>query len=601
MLNRTIPQFLAAAALVFASLTPLQAAAVPDFAAGPTPVVQPDGAFTANKYVRIYLEGNPEDPFPGDGFNTYIYVIENDLSSLFPIIRFAIQVPPLAVTGAGAIAGPDIAPDAPGGAVVGNEVEWNYFSGGIPPGQKTQEMYILSPFTPGGTTDNIVSINGEFGFDAPTACIGPMIPPSEECELTVDKYCFVEPPPPSSGNDCQGKVVKMVYEYTGSACNPAANDQGSEATCSGDPAGAQPVEVVVTQDASMMTVLPAGQTVGIGSMVNFTATGAYLPNNVYFQIKKDGSTLQTQKIHTSCSKPLNVGDEFGAFKLVEITSTQGGTHALPDPNPDPTDVCVIQAFPAGTPCQQKPSTINLRYVGGDCTATTNNQLGTVECAGDAGTTTPVRVTLSENADGSGHVFLDTVTATVALGAVVEATAANAGVSEFDASVYVRIRDAGGATLQLLKIRTDCYKPLAIGDRFGAVQVVGLDNMSMGDNVTYTYVVTNPNSGTATNVNVIDVPLGIITAGETIAGNSSETYTRDEFITVDTVNTVTVTGEVNSTVCDEGVDGASVTVEPQQVISKKKKHKHKKKVSKHKGHHAKKKQHQHRHGCGHHGW
>jgi len=335
--------------------------------------------------------------------------------------------------------------------------------------------------------------------------------------------------------------------------------------------------------------------------VNFSAAGSYLPSTLKLKLKKDGSTLQTLEIDASCGSPINVGDEFGALKLVEIKSTLGGVVSTPDPDPAPTDVCVVEAYPPGTPCQDKPAVINLRYVGGNCSDTTNNQLGTVECAGDAGTNEPVRITVSENADGSGNLYLDTVTNIVDLGEMVDATAANAGDSEFGSSVYIRIRDGGGVTLQLLKIRTDCYKPLAIGDRFGAIQVVGLDNMSMGDIVTYSYVVTNPNSGTATNISVIDNPIGIITVGESIPGNSSETYTRDEFITTDTMNTVTVTGEVNGTTCDEAMDGATVTIEPQQVMSKKKKHKNKKKVSKHKGHKAKKKQHQHKSGCGHHGW
>jgi hypothetical protein len=165
MFSRRLAHFLAVALSLSTAWLPLDAAAVPDFS-GETIVPQPDGAFTAIKRVKIYLEGNPEDPFPGDGNHTYIYTIENDASSFFPIIRFAIEVPPLAVAAAGNM-GAGVVSDAPGGAVVGNEVEWNYFSTPIQPGEITNEMYILSTFSPGGTTDNLVSINGEFGFDAP--------------------------------------------------------------------------------------------------------------------------------------------------------------------------------------------------------------------------------------------------------------------------------------------------------------------------------------------------------------------------------------------------------------------------------------------------
>jgi hypothetical protein len=296
-----------------------------------------------------------------------------------------------------------------------------------------------------------------------------------------------------------------------------------------------------------------------------------------------------------------VGDEFGALKLIEIKSTQGGTVSTPDPNPAPEKTCTIQGFPPGTGCDEPPSVLELRYVGGTCANTTNNQWGTLECAGAPGVTEPVRIIVSQNSDGSGYVFLDTVVATVGLGDVVTAYAENAGQNVFTSSVYLRILDSGGSTLQLLKIRTDCNRPLSIADRFGAIQVVGLDHMSLGDNVAYTYVVTNPNSGTLTDVNVIDNPLGIVTVGESIDPNSSETYTKDEFISTTTMNTVTVTGMVNGVQCNEAIDGATVTVEPQHVQSKKKKHRGKKKVSKHKGHKVKKKQHHHGPGCGHHGY
>jgi hypothetical protein len=598
MLSRRLAHFLAVALFLSTAWLPLEAAAVPDFSAELV-VVQPDGAFTAIKRARVYLEGNPDDPFPGDGNNTYIYTIENVATSFFPIIRFAIEVPPLAVTGAGN-QGAGVVSDPPGGAVVGNEVEWNYFSTPIQPGEITNEMYILSTFTPGGTSDNLVSINGEFGFDAPSACIGPMIP-AEACELEVEKFCFVEPPPSTSGDDCQGKAKRLVFEYTGEECDAGANDQLGVAYCNGNPAGQQPVSAFVFENASQVSVIPAGQTLNVGSLVNFSATGSYLPSPLKVKIKKNSTILQTLEIDASCGTPINVGDEFGALKLVEIKSTQGGTVSTPDPDPAPTDVCKVEGFPPGTPCDDPPSVLELRYVGGSCADTTNNQFGTVECAGAAGMNEPVRITVSQNADGSGYVYLDTIAATVNLGDVVEAYAENAGQNVFTSSIYIRIRNAADVSLQLLKIRVDCNKPLAIGNRFGAIQVMGLDNMSLGDNVAYTYVVTNPNSGTATNVNVIDNPLGIVTVGETIAGNSSETYTKDEFITTNTMNTVTVTGEVNGVECDEAMDGATVVVKPQHVMSKKKKHKSKKKVSKHKGHKAKKKQHHHKPGCGHHGW
>ena len=49
-------------------------------------------------------------------------------------------------------------------------VDWDFFTVPIGPGETSESLYIVSPLGP--STRN-ASLNGEFGFDAPTNCLGP--------------------------------------------------------------------------------------------------------------------------------------------------------------------------------------------------------------------------------------------------------------------------------------------------------------------------------------------------------------------------------------------------------------------------------------------
>ena len=53
----------------------------------------------------------------------------------------------------------------------------------------------------------------------------------------------------------------------------------------------------------------------VGSFVTFEATGDRLKSNLVFDIRQGSDTVQDLKIHTSCSKPLNLGDQFGSMIL----------------------------------------------------------------------------------------------------------------------------------------------------------------------------------------------------------------------------------------------------------------------------------------------
>jgi hypothetical protein len=101
------------------------------------------------------------------------------------------------------------------------------------------------------------------------------------------------------------------------------NDQTSDKwSCSGDPIFAGPVQVVMTKDASKFTVIPSDQTIGVGDTFEIRKSdpiGSEFPSEIEFDIRKDGQTLQSLNFHTSCSQPLNVGDQFGSVVLTDFT------------------------------------------------------------------------------------------------------------------------------------------------------------------------------------------------------------------------------------------------------------------------------------------
>ena len=170
-----IPVLLAAALVV-----PGLAAAVPDESVTVT-ISQPDGAFVATKRSDVFLEGNPDDPFPGDGKNTFVYTITNDPTSPLPLVSFQLTPHPdaMATLGAGFIAGTGIEPVSVD--IQAFEVEWNFQGPDdlIDPGETSAPLFVVSEFGPGSEDDNVVSIDGALSFDASGACLGPQVAPPQ--------------------------------------------------------------------------------------------------------------------------------------------------------------------------------------------------------------------------------------------------------------------------------------------------------------------------------------------------------------------------------------------------------------------------------------
>ena len=62
--------------------------------------------------------------------------------------------------------------------------------------------------------------------------------------------------------------------------------------------------------------------------------------------------------------------------------------------------------------------------------------------------------------------------TVLLGETFGIDATAAGADKLKANTYVHIFDLEGEVLQTIKFHTSCSQPLALGDEFGGVQLVG---------------------------------------------------------------------------------------------------------------------------------
>lgn len=169
----------ATALALFLTTAPRAALADPPDAdeTGSSTVTDPNfGAYTAVKSAKFYREGNPGDPFPGDDANTYVYTLANDAGSAIGLIGMGIEIPggtAGVVIGAGVLAGPGVVPSET--QVLANEVRWNFFDTPVQPGESSAQLYIISTYDP-GVAD--LTVNGDFGLDAPGTCgIVPVEPP----------------------------------------------------------------------------------------------------------------------------------------------------------------------------------------------------------------------------------------------------------------------------------------------------------------------------------------------------------------------------------------------------------------------------------------
>jgi hypothetical protein len=259
----------------------------------------------------------------------------------------------------------------------------------------------------------------------------------------------------------------------------------------------------------------------------------------------------------SCSQPLELGDEFGSFKLVEWTTKEGTHLALEQDGDGTSDLCEVPLAPPKPHCTDDLEGLTLVYIGDllneGCTVS-NSQGGYGSCSGVDDPGDPVDVDVESG-------LIATPDTGIEFGDLVVIT--DDGGGELPAVTNLSVTGAGGT--QDLQIKTSCYKPLSLGDRFGSFVVYGMDReddgpISLGGKVLYQYKVTNPNASTVDNVIVTDSVLGEIVSGESIGAGQTETYTRLATVYGTVTNIGTVTGDVGGSECEAAMDDATVEVD-----------------------------------------
>jgi hypothetical protein len=178
---------------------------------------------------------------------------------------------------------------------------------------------------------------------------------------------------------------------------------------------------------------------------------------------------------------------------------------------------------------------------------------------------PVRVMVSDGAAAPPSTTLYTDASPLGIGDLITINASDAGHIKLKSVTGYWIKDA--ATNQLVSdgyFHTSCSHPVNLGDQFGSLQVYSITSTgggtaSLEHEVEYTYTVTNPNGDTAINISVDDDLLGNITSGQSILAGESAVYTTTAFISEETTNVGTVTGQVNSATCDPATSTATITV------------------------------------------
>ena len=130
-----------------------------------------------------------------------------------------------------------------------------------------------------------------------------------------------------------GKPVALTMQYTGDDCTATSHTQDPrKVKCEGDPNDADPVFIIANDkkdpDDPKAKVWFSGD-VPLDGLFDIDAAFAgqsTLKKDTYIHIFVDDSKnvkLQTVKFHTSCSQPLNTGDQFGASRLVNCEGPGG--------------------------------------------------------------------------------------------------------------------------------------------------------------------------------------------------------------------------------------------------------------------------------------
>lgn len=229
-----------------------------------------------------------------------------------------------------------------GFAGAGNDVEWELFKAGttISLGKSGFHMSCSDAEmsgpehcgTPqGNNKNNDGGLNswlfeGMAGNGAALDCT----PVQQPVASTVNACSFTTPAWPH----CEGKVVTMDLQYVAGDCSIAPNLQEGKAKCieSGVIDENQPVRIRVTDGGSKTYLDTNLADVMKGDVVTASAANAgtnEFGSGTFVEVfDVNNALVQKVELHTSCSKPLDLGDRFGSVKLVTLNTTDNGNQSL---------------------------------------------------------------------------------------------------------------------------------------------------------------------------------------------------------------------------------------------------------------------------------
>jgi|GEM_PF-2926837 len=364
-------------------------------------------------------------------------------------------------------------------------------------------------------------------------------PPPPNCDLVVDKTCKIETPPPATFDKCRGKLQEFTVTWTGGDIN-----------ISGLPNNAPNGDVTTGQ--------------------HVTFFGPFSSNDVFINIT--GAVSGQSKFHMSCSdEDFNSPDDCG--KLAgNAKSTSGfinewklegfvdAENTVLECSSDSAGDFPVQQSCSFTPelasCDLlgKPTSLTFTYTGGGCSDSSNGQDGDkTECSGDINGMLGVSVVAGNNDLSKTYAIS---TAMVAPGEEFTITA-----DKFDSNSRIDISNAGGTESN--GFHTSCSQPLEIGDKFGSLELVGFNDVTVGTDVLYGYTVTN-NGDPLNNVSIVDNKLGVIADMLTFDMGQTRQFTQLGSVSTTTTNLVTVTGSLaNGVECPASDE---LTVEVVQVMT-----------------------------------
>ncbi len=153
--------------------------------------------------------------------------------------------------------------------------------------------------------------------------------------IKITKYVKAEGV--TTGENLCSKTSKpqtLTMQYIGGS-SVVPNDQDGKVSVTGDPGQTSPVFIRASDksnpDDKKALVYFSGEVALNGQFVidATVASKSRLEADTYVHISNlDGSLLQTIKFHTSCSKPLYLGDRFGSIKLIGFKSESGQNYVL---------------------------------------------------------------------------------------------------------------------------------------------------------------------------------------------------------------------------------------------------------------------------------